>query len=107
MKQSVTRSKLNIDGILARMADSGEPVFEKSAVWHSYRVQVMQDGQWVHPTYLPVYKVKAEAFKAAIVGFPLGQARVVLMKLINHDLQETIEAPQKEFLWHCLKWGKI
>jgi hypothetical protein len=106
-RQTTTKSKLNVDGILARMSDSREPVFEDASTWHSHRVQVLKGGQWVHPPYLPVYKSRNEAFKAAIVGFPLGQARVVLMKFINDDLMEVVEAPQKEFLWHCLKWGKI
>ena len=107
MKQSTTQSKLNLDGILARMADSGEPTNKQITTWHSYRVQTLENGVWKHPTFLPVYRSKAEAFKACIMGFPLGQARVVLLKFHHETLMEECETPQKEFLWHCLKYGKI
>ena len=107
MTQTTTKSKLNLDGILARMADSGEPTNKQISTWHSYRVQTLQDGIWVHPTYLPIYKAKTEAFKACIMGFPLGQARVVLLKFHHETLMEECETPQKEFLAECVKYGKI
>ena len=107
MKQSTTKSKLNLDGILARMDGFGEPTNKLATVWHSYRVQTLKDGLWIHPTFLPVYKSKAEAYKACIMGFPLGQARVVLLKFHHETLMEECETPQKEFLWHCMRYGKV
>lgn len=86
---------------------NGEPIFERSVAWHSHRVQVRKNGEWVHPEYLPVPSSRNEAFRIAVTCFPLGQARVVLMKFVNGELQEVVEAPQKEFLWHCIKWGKL